>query len=51
MTLATAVVVTAEVVGMDSADRVVTVVGPRGNVVDIEAGEEVRTGTWEDVLQ
>lgn len=40
--LSEAVVVTADVVGIDRADRMVTLVGPRGNVVEIEAGEEVR---------
>ena len=40
--LAQAVVVTAEVVAIDRADRVVTLVGPRGNVVDVVAGDEVR---------
>ena len=40
--LSEAVAVTAEVVGIDAADRIVTVVGPRGNVVAIEAGDEVR---------
>ena len=37
-----AVVITAKVVGIDKADRIVTLIGPRGNVVDIEAGDEVR---------
>lgn len=40
--LADAVVLTAEVVGVDKAHRIVTLVGPRGNVVDIKAGNEVR---------
>ena len=40
--LSDAVVLTAEVVGVDKADRMVTLVGPRGNVVDIEAGDDVR---------
>ncbi len=40
--LSEAVVFTADVVGIDRADRMVTLVGPRGNVVEIEAGEEVR---------
>ena len=37
-----AVVISADVVGVDRTDRIVTLVGPRGNVVDIEAGDEVR---------
>lgn len=40
--LSHAVVVTAEIVAIDRADRVVTLVGPRGNVVDVVAGDEVR---------
>jgi len=35
-------VITATVVGIDRAGRVVTLQGPRGNIVNIEAGEEVR---------
>ncbi|MDH3289118.1 MAG: hypothetical protein OEP48_15530 [Betaproteobacteria bacterium] len=42
VTVADAVVITAEVVGLDKADRIVTLLGPNGNVVDIEAGDEVR---------
>ena len=37
-----AVVVTADVMGIDKADRIVTLVGRSGNTVDIEAGDEVR---------
>ncbi len=37
-----AVVVVADVVAIDKADRIVTLVGPDGNVVDIVAGDEVR---------
>jgi hypothetical protein len=40
--LANAVVVVAEVIGVDKSDRMVTLLGPHGNVVDIEAGEQVR---------
>jgi hypothetical protein len=40
--LAEAIVVRADVVGIDRADRTVTLVGPRGNVVSVEAGEDVR---------
>ncbi len=40
--LSDSVVLTAEVVGVDKADRIVTLIGPRGNVVDVEAGDEVR---------
>ncbi len=40
--LSETVKVTAKVVGIDRADRTVTLVGPRGNVVEIEAGDEVR---------
>ena len=40
--LSDAVVLTADVVGVDKADRILTLVGPRGNVVDVEAGDEVR---------
>lgn len=39
--LAAAIVVKVEVVGIDKADRKVTLLGPRGNVVEIEAGEQV----------
>jgi hypothetical protein len=34
--------VTAEVVAVDEADRHITLLGPRGDVVEIEVGEEVR---------
>lgn len=34
--------VTATIVAIDKGDRIVSVVGPKGNVVDIEAGDEVR---------
>ena len=37
-----AVVATAEVVAVDQADRTVTLMGPQGNTVEIEVGEEVR---------
>jgi len=37
-----AVQVTAEVVAVDKAGRIVTLVGPEGNETDIEAGDEVR---------
>ena len=37
-----AVVIIAEVVGIDKADRLITLVGPRGKVVDIEASDDVR---------
>ncbi len=40
--LAEAIVVRADVVGIDRTDRTVTLVGPRGNVVSVEAGSEVR---------
>lgn len=40
--LSEAVTLTAKVVGIDRADRTVILLGPRGNVVEIEAGEEVR---------
>ncbi len=40
--LSEAIVVTASVVGIDKADRIVTLVSPHGNVVEIEAGKEVR---------
>ena len=40
--LSEAVQITAEVVGIDRADRMVTLLGARGNVVDIEVGDEVR---------
>jgi hypothetical protein len=36
------VVATAEVVAVDQADRTVTLMGPQGNTVEIEVGEEVR---------
>jgi hypothetical protein len=39
--LAAAIVVKVEVVGIDKADRKFTLLGPRGNVVEIEAGEQV----------
>jgi len=34
--------ITATVVGIDRAGRIVTLRGPRGNIVNIEAGEDVR---------
>lgn len=37
-----AVVVTADVVAIDKVGRIVTLIGPEGNKVDIEAGDEVR---------
>ncbi len=37
-----AVVITAEVLAVDKADRVVTLLGPNDNVVDIEVSEEAR---------
>ena len=37
-----AVVVVAEVVAIDKAGRIVTLIVPNGNKVDIEAGDEVR---------
>jgi Cu/Ag efflux protein CusF len=40
--LAAAIVAKVEVVSVDKADRKVTLLGPRGNVVEIEAGEQVR---------
>ena len=42
VTLSEAVTLTAKVVGIDRADRTVILMGPRGNVVEVEAGEEVR---------
>ena len=36
------VVITAEVVAIDRVDRVVTLLGPEGNVVDIEVGHAAR---------
>lgn len=42
VSLSEAVTLTAKVVGIDRADRTVILLGPRGNVVEIEAGEEVR---------
>ena len=41
-TAARAVEVSAQVVGIDKATRTVTLKGPKGNVVDIVAGDEVR---------
>jgi hypothetical protein len=40
--LSNAVVVTAEVLAIDKADRVVTLLGPKGNVVDVQVGKEAR---------
>ena len=37
-----AVTVTAEVVAIDRVDRVVALLGPRGNVVEVEVGHEAR---------
>jgi len=37
-----AIVVSAEVAAIDRADRHLTLVGPRGDVVEVEAGDEVR---------
>ena len=42
MKAAAAVTVTAEVAAVSKADRHVTLVGPQGDVVEIEAGPEVR---------
>ncbi len=38
--LAAAIVAKVEVVGIDKADRKITLLGPRGNVVEIEVGEQ-----------
>jgi hypothetical protein len=40
--VAGAVEVSAQVVGIDKAARTVTLIGPKGNVVDVAAGGEVR---------
>ena len=40
--LAEAVVVTAEVVAIDKKDRTIALLGPKGNVVALEVGDEVR---------
>jgi len=40
--IASAVEISAQVVGIDKATRMVTLKGPKGNVVDIVAGEEVK---------
>ncbi len=45
--LSQAIVVTAEVVAIDRSDRVVTLVGPRGNVVDVVASDEI--GNFEQI--
>jgi hypothetical protein len=37
-----AVVITAEVVAIDKADRTLTLMGPEGNIVDLEVGKEAR---------
>lgn len=37
-----AVVITAEVVAIDRVDRTVALLGPRGNVVEVEVGHEAR---------
>ena len=37
-----AVVITAEVLAIDKADRIVTLLGPKENVVDVVVGEEAR---------
>ena len=36
------VVITAEVLAIDKEDRILTLLGPKNNVVDIEVGEEAR---------
>jgi hypothetical protein len=41
-TIARAAEVSAQVVGLDKATRTVTLKGPKGNVVDIVAGDEVK---------
>ena len=40
--LGEAVVITAEVLAIDKEDRILTLLGPKGNVVDLEVGEEAR---------
>ena len=40
--LGEAMVITAEVLAIDKADRVLTLLGPENNVVDLEVGEEAR---------
>jgi hypothetical protein len=40
--LGEAVVITAEVLAIDRSDRVLTLLGPKKNVVDFEVGEEAR---------
>ena len=40
--LADAVVITATVVAIDKEDRILTLLGPKKNVVDLEVGEEAR---------
>lgn len=42
VTRGSTVEVVAQVEAIDKANRIVTVVGPQGNAVDIEAGDEVR---------
>lgn len=42
VTVGSVAVVTAEIVGIDKADRTVTLRGPRGNVATLEVGEEAR---------
>ncbi len=37
-----AVEITAEVVAIDRVDRVVALLGPKGNVVEVEVGHEAR---------
>jgi hypothetical protein len=41
-TITEAVAISAQVVGLDKATRTVTLKGPKGNVVDIVAGDEVK---------
>jgi len=41
-TIARAAEISAQVVGLDKASRTVTLKGPKGNVVDIVAGDEVK---------
>jgi hypothetical protein len=40
--LAEAVVITAEVLAIDKEDRILTLLGPKKNVVDVHVGEEAR---------
>ena len=40
--LGEAVVIMAEVLAIDKADRILTLLGPKGNIVDLEVGEEAR---------